>query len=273
MSTKERERGVGEPSTSLPSIWRPLLKGFLTYGRFYMRRHFHALRLTRADRPMVGVDEPMLIYTNHPSWWDPMVILAVAYRLFPRRDHYGPIDREALERYGFMRRIGLLGIEPGTSSGARRYLRWGTEAASHPERAFLVTAQGRFTDPRERPAHLAPGLGHLVSRLDRGVVLPMALEYPFWEERLPEALVRFGPAVRIEEEWSRSPSDWTALFEDRLVETQDLLARDARERRVERFETLLEGSAGVGGVYDVWRRFKALLTGRSFRPEHGTVRR
>jgi hypothetical protein len=31
---------------------------------------------------------------------------------------------------------------------------------------------------------------------------------------------------------------------------------------------LLGGSAGVGGVYDVWRRLKAAIQGRKFHADH-----
>ena len=254
---------------SLPVIRRPLLQGFLAYGRFYIRKHFHAVRLARADRPLIGEQEPLLVYMNHPSWWDPMVALHLAYRFFPGRDHYGPIDGEALARYPLLGHLGLVGIEPGTPAGARRFLRLGGRAVDGGDRAFWVTAQGTFADARRRPPGLRPGLGHLAERMDRGVVLPMAIEYTWWEERLPEVLVRFGVPVRIQDEWERSTEEWNGLFEDRLAGAQDLLAEDAAARKADRFEIVLGGRAGVGGIYDLGRRLKALASGETFRPEHG----
>ena len=64
-----------------------------------------------------------------------------------------------------------------------------------PDAALGITPEGRFSDPRERPVRLEPGLAHLARRLDRGVFLPLALEYPFWQERTPEALACFGAPV------------------------------------------------------------------------------
>jgi hypothetical protein len=100
------------------------------------------------------------------------------------------------------------------------------------------------------------------------MLLPLAIEYPFWEEKFPEALARFGEELPASDA-GMGPSDWTAVLETRLEEAQDALAAEALARDTARFEVLLGGSAGVGGVYGVWRRLKARVKGERFRPEHG----
>ncbi len=141
---------------------------------------------------------------------------------------------------------------------------------ARPDACLWVPAQGRFSDPRERPLGLQPGIGHLLRRLQGGVVLPLALEYPFWGERYPEALARFGAPIAIGDGSRHSPSEWVSRIEIALSETMDALARDAVQRRPGgRFDTLLGGNAGVGGLYDLWRRLRAWLQGKPFQPEHG----
>lgn len=97
--------------------------------------------------------------------------------------------------------------------------------------------------------------------------MPLALEYPFWQERTPEALACFGEPVPATELQGRL-SDINADLAGRLEAAQDLLARDARERCEGGFEVLLSGRAGVGGVYDLWRGLQARLRGRRFEREH-----
>jgi hypothetical protein len=43
------------------------------------------------------------------------------------------------------------------------------------------------------------------------------------------------------------------------------------ERDAAQFEVLVGGRAGVGGVYDLWRRLRARLRGEAFRSEHGAT--
>ena len=83
---------------------------------------------------------------------------------------------------------------------------------------LAVTPQGRFADVRERPVHFEAGLGHLAARVQRALFVPFAVEYVFWEERLPEILVRFGEPVEVRREHAAAfePKYWTRLFEEKL---------------------------------------------------------
>jgi 1-acyl-sn-glycerol-3-phosphate acyltransferase len=214
-------------------------------------------------------DMPLVVYCNHPSWWDPLLCLWLARHFFPTRTHYGPIEATALERYRLFTRLGFFGIAMGTRRGAATFLRLGEAILRQPATALWVTPEGQFTDPRLRPVRLQPGLGHLARRLARGVFLPLAFEYPFWEERFPEVLVCFGEPVAVVPVPQRRAAEWTALLARRLEAAQDGLAQAACQRDHSAFEMLLRGRAGVGGVYDVWRAMRARLRGAAFQKAHG----
>jgi len=49
----------------------------------------------------------------------------------------------------------------------------------------------------------------------------------------------------------------------------DALSLEALTRNSDLFETHIKGRAGVGGVYDFWRRLKSWVRGKPFDPEHG----
>ncbi|MBM3494631.1 MAG: hypothetical protein FJX72_10010 [Armatimonadetes bacterium] len=228
------------------------------------------------DTPEPG-DGPMLLYLNHPSWWDPLVCMVVADRLLPGRRAYAPIDAAALAKYRFFGRLGFFGVEQDALAGARTFLRTGAAILNDPGAALWVTPQGRFADPRERPISVERGIAELALRVPGTTCVPIAIEYPFWEERTPEALVAVGEPVRVgamDEPplHRRSASEarsLTSQLSGRLEATMDRLTEASLRRSVGDFETVLSGSAGVGGVYDAWRAFIARLTGRAFDPGHG----
>jgi 1-acyl-sn-glycerol-3-phosphate acyltransferase len=227
-----------------------------------MRRGFHKVRLARPGLPALPPGCPLVVYSNHPSWWDPAFFIVLATRLFPDREGYGPMEAEALDRYRFMRRIGIFGIEPDTARGAAEFMRVGTAVLSDPRRMLWVTAQGRFSDPRARPVALRPGVARLMERVPGTIALPLALEYPFWTEKRPEALARFGAPVQDADR-----------LEEALLDAMDWLAADAATRDPSAFDELLRGRVGIGGAYDVWRRAAAALRGERFRAEHGVEER
>jgi 1-acyl-sn-glycerol-3-phosphate acyltransferase len=238
-----------------------------------VRKHFHAVRLSVSGQsfPPAG-NEPMLIVLNHSSWWDPMIGVVLS-RGFTDRDHFAVIDAGAVGRYAFFRRLGFIGIDPTPFRGAAEFLRLGESILSQANRVLWVTAQGRFADVRERPLALQSGVGHLAARLTRGVVVPLAIEYAFWNERTPEALVRFGNSLDIDSRLGWSGKKWLDLIEGEVTKNLDALNREAIARDPGLFLNLLDGHAGVGGPYDWWRRLKAWATGVRFDASHEAAMR
>jgi hypothetical protein len=101
------------------------------------------------------------------------------------------------------------------------------------------------------------------------LIVPIALEYAFWDERLPEAMVRIGEPIELSATTVATSTQWQSELEQRLSSTMAELAKDVRGRDGARFEVLLAGRAGVGWFYDTWRRLRAALTGKPFVAEHG----
>lgn len=221
--------------------------------------HFRALRMLRPGLPELPADAPLIVYSNHPGWWDPAVCIALHDAQFPGREGYAPMEAEAIERYGFMKRIGLFGIEPDSRAGAVRFLKVGQAVLSDPRRMLWVTAQGRFADPRERPLRLRAGVAALMARVPGAVALPLALEYPFWSEKRPEALLAYGAPQREASE---------DALEEALAGTMDRLAEAAMRREPAAFEDVARGRQGVGGVYGLWSRLRAKAAGRAYVAEH-----
>ena len=233
-----------------------------------MRRSFRAVRVLRPGLPPLPEGAPLVVYANHPSWWDPAFCIVLGARLFAPRAGYAPMETAALARYPFMRRIGLFGIEPGTRAGAARFLRVGDRVLADPSRMMWTTAQGRFADPRERPVELRAGLAHLMARVPGAVALPLAVEYPFWSEKRPEALAAFGAPVMNAGDGTGRADDWQARLTDGLTAAMDALADAAATRDAVRFDTILDGRRGVGGVYALWSRARAGAKGRRYDPDH-----
>lgn len=253
----------------------PLFRLFAFYLRWKAGRAFRAVRLSGHDPALLPasfpIDRPIVVFSNHPSWWDPATLILLANLRFAGRPGFGPMDEEALGRYGFFRRLGIFGIDKHTTAGARRFLsvarRVLGEANGAGGRGMLwVTAEGSFTDPRRRPVRLRPGISHLAATLPDALMVPLAIEYVFWNESRPELLMRLGEPIDCADR--ARAADWTEKLEHALTDTMDRLAADAMLRDPARFRLLLGGTVGVGGVYDLWRRARALLSGRRFVAAH-----
>ena len=253
---------------AVPTISVPLLGFFRHIVRGYFRRHFHAVRISGTSR-FIHNGSPLILYANHSSWWDPMVSVLLASKLMRGRRHYAPMDADALERYGLLKRIGIFPVEMKTRRGAVQFMRIGDEVLAAGG-VLWITPQGRFVDVRERPLEFKPGLAALATRtaqrLGSCTVLPLAIEYPFWNERLPETLLHFGEPVRIfvDDDTDGVQKRLATALEQAMEELKAMaLLRDPRP-----FDVLHGGRAGSGGFYALGQRIRALLGRRTYQPEH-----
>lgn len=246
-----------------------MVRWFGLVFRRALRRDFHALRMARGGARPDPAGAPLVIYSNHPSWWDPIVLSQIVGHLLPGRHAFAPIEAAMLKRYRFFGRVGLFGVDPGDRRSVRLFAALARAVLRDPRRLLVVTAQGRFADPRERPLRLKPGLAHIAHWAPEAHFLPLALDYAFWDERKPEALVRFGPAVAGASLQALSMGERAAILERALEAAMDALRADALSRDPARFDTVVSGAAGVGGLYDAWRAARAWTRGERFSAAHG----
>ena len=259
---------------------RALLRFFDNYLHFFVKRHFHALRLAGAEH-WPHTQRPLVVCLNHASWWDPLTSILLSRLLEKQADHYAPMDELAFARYGILRRLGLFPVEQGTARGGAQLLRAASRIFKQPNAVLWITPQGGFTDVRARPIVFRAGLDAMLRRTGPVTVLPLALEYTFWDERLPEALALLGQPLVFNHldpadpgqpapsgDPHRGPGEQVAAA---LAATQDALAALAARRDPTLFTSVLAGAVGTGGIYGAWQRLRALARRERFQAEHGSL--
>jgi hypothetical protein len=179
------------------------------------------------------------------------------------------MDAEALARYGILSKVGIFPVKMKTVRGGAQFIRTGEVILTHGG-VLWVTPQGQFVDARRKPLIFKPGLASLATRITDStkpcVLLPLAIEYPFWNERLPEVLLRFGNPIEA------APGETAESLQARLVDALDTtmgeLCTLAVRRNPGAFTTLMLGNLGVGGFYALGKRIKALVLRQPYQSEH-----
>ena len=257
------QRGPEKASRSSIALFRLYLKWYLPW-------HFHALRLAHLDR-FPAKASPLIVCINHASWWDPLVILALTRYLAPERTAYAPMEAEALKHYGFFRKIGAFPVDNTSSRAGAQFLRQAVRISERPEALLWMTPEGKFTDVRERPVRWKYGTAALTRSLGSCTVVPLALEYTFWDERLPEVLCSVGEPLHFSADDRASSDERNAELEHAMTLTQDELAVRAQERDARLFSTVFSGRAGVSAVFNAWQRVKSAVNRKPYLAEHGTI--
>lgn len=246
----------------VPPISGVVYRLFARVVKRYFRGHFRSV-MVQGIEILEAARGPMIVFGNHSSWWDPMICVLLARVFLPERKHYAPIDAAALEQYPILKKIGMFPVDTATARGAAQFLRTG-EAILRDGGVLWVTPQGRFADTREFPLRFRPGLAALAQRVPEALLVPLATEYTFWDERMPEALVRVGEPVRLE---SGSHESATRQLESALATVMMELQDASCKRDAMLFRTVLSGVRGTGGVYGWWRRLTGKRVDHRARPQ------
>jgi 1-acyl-sn-glycerol-3-phosphate acyltransferase len=253
-----------------PRVSPALLSLFTLYLHWYVPRHFHALRVTHPER-FPRDARPLIACINHPSWWDPLTILMLSQFLSPGRFAYAPMEAEALSHYGFFRKIGAFPVDNTSPRAGAQFLRQANDVLSRPEAILWMTPEGQFTDARRRPIEWKPGTAALTRHLGECTVVPLAIEYTFWDERLPEILCSVGEPLLLTSDDRESTTERSSRLAAAMTAAQEELASRALKRDGSLFTSVFSGSAGVSVTYDVWLRMKSILRGKPYVAEHRAV--
>jgi len=232
------------------------------YNRRLVRRSFHALSVDTSTlalaRGLDADDRPVILLINHVGWWDPLIMLEFRRMLWPSRTGIAPIDAAQLARFGFMRKLGLFGIDPDDPRSLEAMLEYTLAFfAATPRASLCITPQGRFSDPRE-PIRLRPGAAAIAARAPDIRVACLALEYAFWQDKRPELLARFAevpmPGQPTTAAWHRA---MTAMMQDNAATLAQLvIARDQAP-----FTNLLgDVATRINPVYDLYLRLRGRRT-------------
>ncbi len=255
-------------TTQLPESKKWLVDGFCWYTRRMVVKQFHSFGVQDELLKAATIDEetPLIVYANHASWWDPIVGMSLQQAYFSNRIFYAPIDADALKKYRVMAKLGFYGVRLESFDGASAFLKM-TKAILNSKRvAIWITPEGKFSDVRNHSLPLMPGLSHLASKISGVKFLPIAFEYGFWNESLPQIFVRFGSPIDSSETMAKG--DWNELLTCRLRRTQAELAQSVQQREPSAFQYLIASRPRRLGWYDYCRSWAAWLQGKPFDPRH-----
>jgi 1-acyl-sn-glycerol-3-phosphate acyltransferase len=161
------------------------------------RRGLHAIHVTGLPR-RIPDDDPVLLASNHVSWWDGFLLREVQRLLRPRAPICVPMTLREYERRPWLRWLGALPLQPGSIASVRRALRaLAARRRQDPTTCFLFFPQGAIWPATRRPLGFQRGVEWLARTLAPVTVLPVAIHIEPLNRRVPTAFVSVGdPVVR-----------------------------------------------------------------------------
>lgn len=264
-----RKRDPKRPDSSPPKSSKWLVDGFCWYSLGLLRKQFQSVGFLGTEKLATIPDHhSTIVFANHASWWDPIVAMMCQNQYMSQRTLFAPIDSEQLENYAVLKKMGFYGVRLQTFAGAQSFLETSKKLLAVPSTSIWITPEGKFCDVRDHEQPLMPGLAHLVSKLNHTTVIPLALEYSFWDDSRPHIFGRFGDPISCEQSGLGDKSACKERLAQALRITQRELASAVIKRDPLPFNYLMSSHTKRLSWYDFARRWAAWLKGRSFDPRH-----
>jgi chlorobactene lauroyltransferase len=197
-------------------------------------------------------DGPLVVYMNHPGWWDGYMAFLLDKRVFRERlQSYIMMEEKQLRAYRFFTLCGAFSVDrrPGEAERSIGYI--SRLLRERRDRILWILPQGRIAPNDRRPITVYPGAARVALRADGALLWPVALRYEFRGEQQPEAFVRVGPPHRAEP--GDNEQSLTATIQARLTTAVDALRDEVNGERLEGYRVLLEGRPGINRLFDGWR--------------------
>jgi 1-acyl-sn-glycerol-3-phosphate acyltransferase len=243
----------------LPTIaagHRPLGAALVYWAlvRWGIWSHFDRVWLKVVGPLPHAADGPLIVYLNHPSWWDGyMCFLLNRVVLRDRFQGYLMMEEPELRRYRFFAWAGCFSVDRHNARSAARSVAYISRLlGARRDRSLYIFPQGEITPNDRRPLAAYPGVAHIARRAGGATLWPVALRYEFRGEQRPAAFIRAGPAHYTPPN-SENPRALTGEIERRLTVATDALRDEVNAGRLDGYQTLLRGRSGVNRVFDALR--------------------
>ena len=189
---------------------------FRHYSRWMINSHFRKVFI---EGDTAKTETPILVISNHFSWWDGFFINHLNHKLWKKKFHVMMLE-EQLSKRKFLSRGGAFSIRRGTRS-AIESMHYAKNLLNYPENLLLMYPQGEFTSMAHRPLKFEKGIETLLGKKEVTVKMVVAL-IDYFSHRKPSLYLY----ITNFENKHESPEAAFNTFLEACVKRQNLKAKN-----------------------------------------------
>jgi 1-acyl-sn-glycerol-3-phosphate acyltransferase len=161
------------------------------YFRWLARRAFHTISARGLEMLRnLPDDRPVIIFCNHTNWWDAVMIYLLT-REMKHKACYCMMEEKQLTHYKFFSWLGAFSVDLSSPIRSAAALRYAQRLLQVNETAIFIFPQGRICR-RNEMIEVKPGTEYLAKSAPRAMLVPLAMNYEFFREDRPNALIEIG---------------------------------------------------------------------------------
>jgi len=137
---------------------------FKLYSVFLIKRNFQAVRFMNSFEIS---DKPILLLSNHLSWWDGFWAMYINVYVLKRRFHFMMLEEQLL-KYLFFNKTGGFSIRKNSKS-AIETIEYAANLLSDSENMVLIFPQGKIQSMHTDEIQFEKGIEHIIHKAKQEV--------------------------------------------------------------------------------------------------------
>lgn len=214
-------------------------KIFVSYNRVLLKRRFHLIKISGLKYlENKNPDLPLIIYANHSSWWDGLVMLEVLSDF--KFENYVMMEEKQLRHLRFFRRLGAFSVVRENPREAIKSIEYAVKILSEKtNRTLLIFPQGEILPNDIRPIIFFNGLTKIIEQTGNCLVCPAAIRYEFLGNFKPEIFIAIGEPKIFNFAGKSVRKESTRTLKKSLSDSLDLLKSLIIRGDLDSFEKIL----------------------------------
>ncbi|MGM0376291.1 MAG: lysophospholipid acyltransferase family protein [Bacteroidota bacterium] len=191
---------------------------FRHYSHWMIRSHFRQIFIEGdTEKP----EAPLLIISNHFSWWDGFFINHLNHKFWQKKFHVMMLE-EQLTKRKFLSRAGAFSIKRGNRSAVES-MHYAENMLDNPENLLLMYPQGEINSMAHHPLKFEKGIEHFIHKEGISVKMVVAL-IDYFSHRKPSLSLYIKDFGKNEER----PEEAFNAFLEECIAAQNQKAKKER---------------------------------------------
>lgn len=214
-------------------------KIFDLYNRNLLRRRFNSFRVLGLENlAQVEKKAPLIIYSNHSSWWDGLAAFHIGRRA--GLDAFIMMEEKHLKNLRLFRRLGAFSVVRENPRKALGSIKYAAELLKEKkDRALWIFPQGEILPNDRRPVKFYNGVSRIVEKLNRCRTISLAMRYEFLGDFKPDIFVRIREAEFLEPDAGFDSKIYTEKLAENLSRNLDDLKKSITRAETKNFQNIL----------------------------------
>ncbi|MDD3593447.1 MAG: 1-acyl-sn-glycerol-3-phosphate acyltransferase [Candidatus Gastranaerophilales bacterium] len=185
-------------------------------------RRFYSIRIKNLKHyDAIDPDAATIFYAQHNCWWDGIIGYYLCRNILKVPMN---IMVEDLIKFPLLANVGAFSVDKKSPKSTLHVVNYCADFLTKEKINLWLFPQGVIKPPNHRPLEFQKGLTYIAQKCKKINLIPVAVQYPFVRQGLPEVLIDMGKPIFLDKDINRSEytafleNDFTNMLENQLTE-------------------------------------------------------